>query len=302
MIIIMVPWFKSRLFSCSKPRLSATPTYYFPEGEIKRESPLQREQASMSHPGLAPGQAKGETGTSNSGKTLLGERSVARSVRARQMTWPRGIKWTSPSGPPVLLPQQQSCPEEKGASGHTLPLAHWEAKDIENIVPIHGELNGFKNFLYKDPRFVWRAFRWNYFAILLLQFLSAAKVSLKICRPDQGALWFQIVPLLPLAFRIKSKPSSVVLLELLIVSHLASAITSHTYPCPLQPLASPYSLNTPHSRPVHRLPVFLEYPLSPFTRMNLTSTVSLFFLSLCPYLLFIWLPFPWRKVLIFMLL
>ena len=118
----------------------------------------------------------------------------------------------------------------------------------------------------------------------------------------KGAPWFQIVPLLPLAFGIKSKLSSVVLLELLIVSHLASAITSHTHPCPLQPLASPYSLNTPHSRPVHRLPVFLEYPLSPFTRMNLTSTVSLFFLSLCPYLLFIWLPFPWRKVLIFMLL
>ena len=70
-----------------------------------------------------------------------------------------------------------------------------------------------------------------------------------------------------------------VLLELLIVSHLASAITSHTHPCPLQPLASPYSLNTPHSRPVHRLPVFLEYPLSPFTRMNLTSTVSLCFSS-----------------------
>ena len=183
------------------------------------------------------------------------------------------------------------------AAGSLRSQRYWK-----RIVPIHGELNGFKNFLYKDPRFVWRAFRWNYFAILL-QFLSAAKVSLKICRPDQGALQFQIVPLLPLAFGIKSKLPSVVLLELLIVSHLASPITSHTHPCPLQPLASPYSLNTPHSRPVHRLPVFLEYSLSPFTQMNLTSTGKpLFFSSLCLYLVFIWLPFPWRKVLIFMLL
>lgn len=77
------------------------------------------------------------------------------------------------------------------------------------------------------------------FAILLLQFMSAAKVSLKICRSDQGALQFQTVPLLSLAFGIKSKLPSVVLLELLIVSHLASPITSHTHPCPLQPPASP---------------------------------------------------------------
>ena len=192
------------------------------------------------HPGLVPGQVKGETGTSNSGKTLLGEGSVARSVRARQMTWPQGIKWTSPSGPPVLLPQQQSCPEEKGASGHTLPLAHWEAKDIENTsFQFMGSLMASKFFCTKIPGSSEGLLDGIIFAILLLRFMSAAKVSLKIFRPDQGTLRFQIVPLLSLVFGIKSKLPSVVLMELLIVSHLASSITSHTHPCPLQPPASP---------------------------------------------------------------
>ena len=258
---------------------------------------------SHTHPGLAPGQAKGETGTSNPGKTLLGERSVARSVRARQMTWPRGIKWTSPSGPPVLLPQQQSCPEEKGASGHTLPLAHWEAKDIENIVPIHGELNGFKNFLYKDPRFVWRVFRWNYFAILLLQFLSAAKVSLKICRPDQGRSLISNCPTASSGFWDKIQTLQRGTSG---APNCVSPCICHHLPHPPLPTSAPsFPLLSEHTTQQACAQAACLPGISFVTFHSDESHIHgepLFFLSLCPYLLFIWLPFPWTKVLIFMLL
>lgn len=112
------------------------------------------------------------------------------------------------------------------------------------IVPIHqgGELNRFKNLLYKDSRFLWRAFRWNYYCCIspsnprLLSETSSKSADL-----IRALSCFKLSHSSPPAFEIKSKLPSLVLPALLIVSHVAvlSPITSHPLPCTLQPLSFP---------------------------------------------------------------